>query len=50
MSQEYSINQTSAAANRNVPKKTHENISTSHCLDGQLPLKIVVPGCSPLGL
>jgi len=46
MSQEYSINQTSMVANRNVPKKTHENLSPSHCLDGQPLFKL----CFPVGL
>lgn len=46
MSQEYSINQMDAAANKNVPKKINENVSTLHCFDGQLLFKILVPALS----
>lgn len=50
MSQEYSINQMGAAANRNVPKKINENLSTLYCFDGQSLLKITVPGLFLFGL
>lgn len=43
MSQEYSINQKSAAANRSAPKKINENLSTLHCFDGQSLFSIMVP-------
>lgn len=34
----------SAVANRTVPKKINENLSTLYCFDGQSPFKIPVPG------
>lgn len=34
-----------AVANRTVPKKINENLSTLYCFDGQSLFKITVAGC-----